>query len=264
MIAAIVLAIIGYIFGSVRIIKEGTNGVVERLGRFERVLEPGLNFVVPVLDRVLEESTREQTIDIPPQSAITQDNASVTVDAIVFFRIKDVYRANYSVEDLEDALENLVITTLRSEVGKLTLRDAVSSRDKINRAVLNQLDQATEAWGAKVIRVEVQEIQLPPELRQAMDAEMVAESRRKAAISESQGTVQSIQLISDALKEASNAKAVLQYLVAKSYVDANYKLGESNNSKIIFMDPKALTETVGELIAADNNEGMSGNENRPS
>lgn len=258
-IAAITLAIIGYMAGSVKVVSEGSRAIVERLGRYQRTLEPGLNFVVPVLDTVLYESTRERTIDIEPQNAITKDNVTISVDAIMYWKILDVYRAYYAVEDLEDALKNLVITTLRSEVGQLTLTETVSSRNKINQALLHQLDEATESWGVKVMRVEVQEIKYSDALREARDAEMAAESRRKAVVSESEGTVKSIKLIADALQETPNAKAVLQFLVTKSYVDANQKLSESNNSKIIFMDPKALTETVGELISAEPGESINGN-----
>lgn len=255
---AVALALVGYTAGSVKIINQGEEALVQRLGRYHRTLKPGLNFVIPVLDTVLVESTREQILDIDPQTAITRDNATVTVDAIVYWRILELFRAYYEVENLEEALKNLVITTLRSEVGLMNLKELVSSRNRINQELLRSLDEATESWGVKILRIEVQEIKLSAALTEARNAELAAESRRKAALSESQAAVESIRIISDALREAPNAKAMLQYLVAKSYIDASQKLGESNNSKIIFMDPKALSDTVSELIAADENEGLGG------
>lgn len=260
LLAALTLAIIGYMVGSVKVINEGNEGIVERLGQYRRTLKPGMNFVIPVLDTVLVETTREQLLDIEPKSAITRDNVSLTVDAIMYWKILDVYKAYYAVEDLEEALKNLVITTLRSEIGRMDLRETVSNRAKINQALLHQLDEATETWGVKVIRVEVQEISPSKTMLESMELERAAESKRKATISETEGMVESIQRISRALQSQPNAQAVLKYLVAQRYVDANFKLGESANSKIIFMDPKALSESVGELMSSEGPEaGGHGN-----
>lgn len=255
-VAALSLAIIGYMAGSVKIINEGNAGIVERLGRFRRTLNPGLNFVIPVMDTVLVETTREQLLDIEPQSAITRDNVSVTVDAIMYWKILDVYKAYYAVEDLEASLRNLVTTALRSEVGQMELKEIVSSRNKINQGLLHQLDEATETWGVKIMRVEVEEIQISKTLQEALELERAAESKRKAAISETEGTVESIQRLSRALQAQPNSNEVLRYLIMQRYVESNLKLSESDNSKIIFMDPKSLTETVGELIASDQTEGF--------
>jgi regulator of protease activity HflC (stomatin/prohibitin superfamily) len=260
-IIAATLAIAGYTIGSVKIINQGTEAIVERLGKYQRTLKPGLNFVIPMMDAILVESIRERFIDIAPQSAMTRDNATVDVDAIVYWQILDLYSAYYNVENLKAALENLVITSLRSEVGRMNLSDLVSSRDKINEGVLRHLDEATESWGVKIMRVEVQEIKISDELRQARDRELAAESLKKAALSQSEADVKSIQIIAEALANTPNSRAMLQYLVAKNFIDANQKLSASPNSKIIFLDPKALTETVGELIAADQTEGLSGTSN---
>ncbi|MGA7932450.1 MAG: paraslipin [Kovacikia sp.] len=254
LLAAFVLSLVGYIFGSIKIIDQGNEGLVERFGQYQRSLKPGLNVVIPLIDKVFVESTREQLLDIEPQSAITRDNVSLQVDAIMYWKILDVQKAYYAIEDLLKALENLVITTLRSEIGKMDLRETISLRTKINQALLHELDEATETWGVKVIRVEVQDIKLSEELRAALEKERTAESLRKAQISETEGVVESIQRLSRALQAQPNSDAVLRYLFMKDYVNANAKLGESKNSKIIFMDPKALTETVSELIAGSNGE----------
>jgi regulator of protease activity HflC (stomatin/prohibitin superfamily) len=266
LLAALTLAIIGYIFGSVKIIYQGNEALVERFGQYRRTLKPGLNFVIPVIDTVIEESTREQLLDIDPQSAITRDNVTLQVDAVMYWKILDVQKAYYAIEDLEKALENLVITTLRSEIGRMDLRETVSSRNKINQALLHELDEATESWGVKVIRVEVQDIKLSDTLREALEAERAAESKRKAAISETEGMVESIQRIQRAIQSQPNPETVLRYLVAQKYIDGNVKLSESKNTKVIFMDPGTLTEAVSDLLYPDNpgSEGTSSNGNGTS
>jgi regulator of protease activity HflC (stomatin/prohibitin superfamily) len=262
-LAALALVIVGYTANSVRIVNEGTEVLVERLGRFHRKLPPGLNFIVPMLDNVvLEESTRERVLDIQPQDAITKDEASLEVDAVVYWRVLDLERTYYEVEDIEEALKNLVITTLRSKIGQMEFSQTFSSRDDINQALLKELDKVTETWGVKVTRVEVQRITPSQAIKEAMDLERAAESKRKAAIAEAEGkreasiaeargTVQSLEMIAEALRSKPNTQQVLKYLVAQRYVDANLKLGESNNSKVIFMDPKALTEATSELMVGE-------------
>lgn len=259
-VAALALVIIGYTVGSVKIVNQGSEALVERLGRYHRKLTPGLNFVVPFLDNlVLLESTRERVLDTEKQKAITRDNVQVEVDAVVYWRILQLERTYYVVEDIEAALGNLVQTTLRSEIGRMDLTQTSSSRTEINQALLHQLDDTTAAWGVKVTRVEVQEIMPPADLLKAMELERASESKKKAAIAEAQGkkqasieeaegAVQSMRLIADALETHANSSEILRYLVAQRYVDANLKLGDSPGSKVVFMDPKALNEGISELL----------------
>lgn len=263
-IAALALIAVGYIVGSVKTINQGNEALVERLGKYHKKLTPGLNFVVPFLDNVvLEVSVREQVIDTEPQEAITRDNVSVEVDAVLYWRILQLERAYYAVEDVETALKNLATTTLRSEIGRMELAQTFSSRNEINQSLLQQLDDATATWGVKVTRVEVQRITPAKTVMDAMELERAAESKKKAAISEAEGkkraaieeaegAVQSMRLLADALKSHPNSREILRYLVAQRYVDANYRLGDSPNSKIVFMDPKALTEALGELMYTEN------------
>jgi regulator of protease activity HflC (stomatin/prohibitin superfamily) len=272
--AAVALLIIGYTVGSVKIINQGNEALVERLGRYHRKLSPGLNFIVPFVDTiVLEESTRERVLDTEPQEAITKDNVSVKVDAVMYWRILQLERTYYAVEDVEEALKNLVTTTLRSEIGRMQLAQTFSSRAEINHALLQQLDDATATWGVKVTRVEVENIAPAKSVLDAMELERAAESRKKASISEAEGkkraaieeaegAVQSMKLLAEALKNQPNSQEILRYLVAQRYIDTNYRLGESPNSKIIFMDPKALTEALGELMV-DETPGGQGN-SRPN
>lgn len=258
LIAIATLVVFGYMIGSVKIINQGYEGIVERLGRYQRTLKPGLNFVVPLLDTVLVENTREQILDIPPQSVITKDNVTFTVDAVLYWKILVVERAYYEIDNVENALKNLVLTTLRSEIGKMDLKDTFASREKINDEMRKQLDEAVEPWGVKIIRVEVQEIKLSDELRRALEAEKTAESERKAKISQAQGVVESIQLISEALQKQTNTQQVLKYLLAQDYVKSNVELGKSDNSKIIFMDPQKLNEAITHLIGMVELEDQGG------
>ena len=248
-IAILAFIVVGYSVGSVRIIKEGNAALVERLGRYRSTLEPGLSFIVPLLDSVvLEDSLREQTLDIEPQRAITKDNVNLDVDAIIYWRIYDLKRTYYAIEDVEFAMQELVITTLRSEVGKTDFQELFSSRDTINSALLDVLDEATAPWGLKVNRVEIQKLDPPQNVLEAMQKERAAIYEKSAKISEAQADVESMRILSEALDATGSGKEVLQYLLAQRYVAANQKIGESENSKVLFMDPKALTEGLADLM----------------
>ncbi len=264
-LAPMILVIIGYTIGSTKIITQGNQALVERLGRYHKKLEPGINYIIPFVDKIaVEDTLREQVLDIPAQQAITKDNISVAVDAVVFWKVEDLVKAFYNVEDVERAIEELVTTTLRSTIGELELDQTYSSRADINRNLLRQLNEAAENWGVKVIRVEVQEIKPPTTVLESLAKARAAESEKQAKIFEAQGTVESIEMLSKALLEQPNSRAVLQYLVAQRYLDANQKLGESPNSKVVFMDPKALSEALTDLIGGGETPvGGNGSSFRP-
>lgn len=259
-LAPMILVVVGYTIGSTKIITQGNQALVERLGKYHKRLQPGLNYIIPFVDRIaVEDTTREQVLDTEPQQAITKDNIPVTVDAVVFWRIQDLKDAYYNVEDVEMGIENLVKTTLRSMIGELPLDETYSARTQINQNLLAQLAQATQGWGVEVIRVEVQEITPPREVLESLAKARAAESEKQAeifkaegakaaAISEAEGTVKSLEILSRALHETPNSREVLQYLVAQRYVEANQKLGESPNSKVVFIDPRALTEAMTDLM----------------
>jgi regulator of protease activity HflC (stomatin/prohibitin superfamily) len=250
-LAPMILVVIGYSIGSTKIITQGNQALVERLGKFHKKLEPGLNYIIPFIDRVaVEDTIREQVLDIPAQQAITKDNISVEVDAVVFWKVEDLMKAYYNVEDVERAIEELVTTTLRSTIGELELDQTYSSRSDINRNLLVHLNEAATNWGVKVIRVEVQELKPPADVLESLAKARAAETQKQAEIFKAQGTVESIEMLSKALLEQPNSKAVLQYLIAQRYVDANQKLGESPNSKVVFMDPKALSEAITDLMGS--------------
>ena len=259
-LAPMILVAVGYTIGSTKIITEGNQALVERLGKYHKRLGPGLNYIIPFIDRIaVEDTTREQVLDIEPQQAITKDNILVTVDGVVFWKIRNLKDAYYNVEDVELAIENLVKTTLRSMIGELNLDETYASRADISDRLLRQLADASQDWGVEVLRVELQELTPPAEVLESLAKARAAESQKQAdifraegakqvAISEAEGTVKSLEILSKALQGHPNTKDVLQFLIAQRYVEANEKLGESPNSKVVFIDPRALTEAMTDLI----------------
>lgn len=248
------LIVLGYSVSSVRIVNQGNQALVERLGRYHRKLRPGLTFVVPFLDAIVfEESLRERLLDIPSQKAITADNVAIAADAVVYWKILDLERTYYEVEDIESAIRELVVTTLRSQLGKMQLEQTFASRDEITQALLDQLDEATEPWGAKVTRVEVQSITPPDAVLKSMQQQQAAELRRQATVLEAagdqeakvkraQGTVESLQLLSQVAQDHPNTQELLRFLIAQRYVAANQQIGTSANSRVLFMDPTLVIE----------------------
>lgn len=192
--------------GSVKIIKQGDEALVELLGRYDgRKLHPGVNFTIPFLSYVAtKETIREKILKVPPQNCITRDNVSITVDAVLYWRILDLEKAYYKVQDLQGAISNLVLTQIRTEMGKLNLNDTFTARTEVNENLLRELDIATAPWGVKVTRVEVLGLVPSPTVRYAMEMQMSAERRKQADILTSEGERQA--LINSA---QGNAKAQL-------------------------------------------------------
>merc|ERR1719244_1789650 len=162
--------------------------VVERMGRFNSVLEPGLNILFPVIDKVrYVQSLKEIAIDIPQQSAISLDNVAINIDGVLYLRIKDPYKASYGVEDPEFAITQLAQTTMRSEIGKITLDTLFRERDNLNTAIVIAINQASEAWGIQCMRYEIRDIRMPARVQEAMQMQVEAERKKRAAILESEG-----------------------------------------------------------------------------
>jgi regulator of protease activity HflC (stomatin/prohibitin superfamily) len=179
----IVLALGGSaVAGSVRVVNQGNEALVERLGSFNKKMQPGLNFVLPFVDQVIyQETIREKVLDIPPQKCITRDNVGIEVDAVVYWRIVDMEKARYKVEDLQSAMVN------RSEMGQLELDQTFTARTQINELLLQDLDVSTDPWGVKVTRVELRDIIPSQAVREAMELQMSAERRKRASILTSEG-----------------------------------------------------------------------------
>ena len=250
-IIAIVLVLIGYALGSAKLINQGNEALVERLGRYHRKLAPGLNFIVPLLDQiVMEDTTRDQVLDIEPQKAITKDNIYLEVDGVVYWKIRDMERSFYQIDNLEQALTNLTATTLREIVAQNSLEETNAARADMNKALLDELNQITTEWGVQIIRVDIQRITPPESVQKSMEEQRAAEIKsraaileadgeRQAAIMKAEGTKTSMKIISEALRTIPDSQEVLRYLESQEQINASYKLSESKNAKVVFVNANA-------------------------
>lgn len=162
--------------------------IVERMGKFHRILEPGLNILIPIADRVkYVQSLKEIAVDIPKQSAITSDNVTLSIDGVLYLRIVDPYLASYGVEDPEFAITQLAQTTMRSELGKISLDKVFRERESLNVNMVESINKASEAWGMTCLRYEIRDIKLPPRVQEAMQMQVEAERKKRAAVLESEG-----------------------------------------------------------------------------
>jgi len=176
----------------VKVTSSSRSMLVERLGKYNRQLSPGLSLVIPGLERVVShESLKERVLDIPPQQCITRDNVSIEVDAVVYWQLLEHPRAYYAVDNLQSAMVNLVLTQIRAEMGKLDLDETFTTRSEVNDVLLKELDQATDPWGVKVTRVELRDIKPSNGVQQAMEQQMTAEREKRAAILRSEGEKES-------------------------------------------------------------------------
>lgn len=286
--------------GSVKVVNQGNEVLVERLGSYNQKLQPGLNFVIPFLDKIVYQQTiREKVLDIPPQKCITRDNVGIEVDAVVYWRIVDMEKAWYKVENLHAAMTNLVLTQIRSEMGQLELDKTFTARSQINEMLLRELDIATDPWGVKITRVELRDIVPSQTVRESMELQMAAERRRRAAILTSEGeresavnsargkaeaqildaeasakatilqaeaqqksivlqaqaerqqqvlkaqaTSEALQIITKTLNSEPGAQEALQFLLAQNYLEMGTKIGSSDSSKVMFMDPRSIPATL--------------------
>ncbi|MFM6192681.1 MAG: SPFH domain-containing protein [Planktothrix sp.] len=247
--------IIGFMLNSsVKVISTSDQAIVERLGQYKRTLKPGLQFIVPVLEKIVYYDTnRERLLDIDTQEVMTRDQITLKINAGVFWKIEDLHKFYYNVETnkTKEAISNLVLTTLRAEIGLINLEDLLAKIKKVNEDLLKALKEGTTNWGITIIRVDIQNITPPKSLQDAMERKRVAESRKQAEISEAQGQAQSIKVLADTLKLETNSPEFLKFLITKQYVEANQQLSQSANSKVIFMNPNQLTEPISHLMEND-------------
>jgi regulator of protease activity HflC (stomatin/prohibitin superfamily) len=239
--ALVLLALLGG--GSVKVTSGGRSRLVERLGKYDRELQPGLSFVLPVVEKVVShESLKERVLDIPPQLCITRDNVSIEVDAVVYWQLLEHSRAYYAVDNLQAAMVNLVLTQIRAEMGKLDLDQTFTTRSEVNELLLKELDEATDPWGVKVTRVEMRDINPSSGVQQAMEAQMTAEREKRAAIlrsegekeaqlNEARGRAEALVLDARAQKEAllleAEAQVKQQELLAKAKAEAALELASA-------------------------------------
>jgi len=277
-IVAIVLGVVALfvLARAIRIVPQARAGIVERLGRYHRTLQPGLALIVPFVDRVKPLlDLREQVVSFPPQPVITEDNLVVNIDTVIYFQVTDARAATYEIANYIQGIEQLTVTTLRNVIGDLTLEETLTSRDQINSQLRVVLDEATGKWGIRVNRVELKAIDPPTTIQDAMEKQMRAERDKRAAILTAEGVKQSQILTAEGQKQSAiltaqgrreaqileaegQSKAIETVFEAIHEGDADPKLlayqylqvlpqiaqGESNKVWII---PSELTQALGHL-----------------
>ncbi len=287
------------LFRSLKFIDQGNEALVQSLGKYKTKLNAGMHFINPFFDKIVyTETIREKVLDVPKQTCITRDNVSISVDAVVYWRIVDMAKAYYKVENLLLAMQNLVLTQIRAEMGKLELDQTFTARADINETLLRELDLATDPWGVKVTRVELRDIIPSKAVQDSMELQMTAERKRRAAILTSEGerdaainsakgkaeaqileaeahkkaailgaqaeqqalilkaeaerqqqilkaqaTAQALQIVAKQLQNEPNARESLQFLLAQQYLEMGIKIGSSDSSKVMFMDPRSIPAT---------------------
>ncbi|HEY5224004.1 MAG TPA: SPFH domain-containing protein [Microbacteriaceae bacterium] len=236
-VAVIVIFVLVTLFRAIRIVPQATAGVVERLGKYHKTLLPGLNIVVPFIDRVRPLlDMREQVVSFPPQPVITEDNLVVSIDTVVYFQVTDARAATYEIANYLGAVEQLTTTTLRNVVGGLNLEQALTSRDEINGQLRIVLDEATGKWGIRVGRVELKAIDPPVSIQDSMEKQMRAERDRRAVILTAEGNKQS---------EILNAEGMRQAAILKAEGDAKAAVLRAEG------EGKAITTVFGAIHAGD-------------
>lgn len=276
------------LFAGVKTVPQGSVWTVERFSAYTRLMQPGLNFVLPYIDRVGRKlNVQEQVVEIPEQSVITRDNATVAVDGIIYYRVMEPEKAAYQVTNLTLALTTLAMTNIRAVIGEMELDATLSSRERINSSLLVILDGATEPWGVKVSRVEIRKIEPPENLIRAMNLQMTAERERRAAVARAEGERQAAilraegekqalilaaegrqqaanrdaearvalahaeaeatQMVSDAA--AQHGQAGLRYFIATNYVRAFQALASAPNTRLVVV-PMESAALAGGIVQA--------------
>lgn len=303
LITSVVLILLALIlaYNIIKIVPQSEMWVVERLGRYNKTLQPGLSVLIPFIERVVNRvNMKEILIDIPQQDIISKDNASVSIDAVCFIRITDPYKATYQVDNLEYAIENLALVNIRNELGKMELDEILSSREVLNSAITNQIDDATNPWGVKVQRVDIKELEPAKSIKETMEKQikaerekraeiLTAESIKKSKILQAEGENQSIILRAEAEKREAELRAearereaeaeakatkmlseaikngddkAINYFIAQKYTKALENIGSANNSKLVLM-PLEASNLIGSIAGISQVVGgqMFSNEN---
>lgn len=278
----LVMFVIVVVFAGIKVVPQGQQWTVERFGRYTRTLEPGLGLIIPFMDKVGRKlSMMESVLDVPSQTVISKDNAAVTADGVVFYRIVDAPKAAYQVDNLTHAIINLTTTNLRSVLGSMELDNMLSNREKINERLLLAVDAATSPWGIKVTRIEIRDLNMSDELQEAMNLQMTAERHRRAVVTKANGDKEAEILQAEGMRQAAVLRAegeklaailtaearereaqaeaqatrdvsaairegdvqAIQYFLGVKYVEALQEIGKSDNSKLVLMPLEAAGVT---------------------
>lgn len=254
----LIIPVVILIWKGIRIVPQGEEWVVERLGKFNAVLRPGLTVINPIFSKVsYKVTTKDIILDIPEQEVITKDNAVILANAVAFIKVTNIERAVYGIDNFAEAMRNMVQTSLRSIIGGMDLNQALSSRDRIKAELKTAVaDEATD-WGLTVKSVEIQDIKPSMNMQQAMERQAAAERERVAVVTQAEGEKQALILDAEARLEAARRDAEAQEVAAKASAEAMRLIAEAvkdNNSSAMFLLGDRYIQTLSKMSASDNSK----------
>ena len=288
--AFVIVVLLVLVYLSVRVVQQYEKMIIFRLGKTNEAMvrDPGINFLIPIVDRPVKVDVREQFIEVPSQTTITKDNAPISVDFLIYWRISEPLKSVVNVANFAGALQGVATTTLRAVIGDILLDEVLSKREQINEVLRTKLDEVTERWGGKVTTVEIREITPPRDVQDAMNRQLSAERTRRAVITESEGSRQSAINVAEGQKQSEILKAegdrqaailraegfsqaltrifqaatgIDEKTMALQYLDALKALGASPATK--FVIPTEFTRLI-EPFTGYVQKGMSGGEEKPA
>jgi regulator of protease activity HflC (stomatin/prohibitin superfamily) len=254
----LLIAVVATLVAGVKIVPQGEEWIVERLGKYHRTLKPGLNIIIPYIDSIRQKmTTRDIILDVNKQEVITKDNAVIITNAVSFIKITDPKKALYGVEDFRLAIQNLIMTTLRSIIGEMKLDEALSNRETIKARLKEQIIDDVADWGITVKTVEIQDITPSPSMQEAMEQQAAAERERRAMETRAEGEKNAMILVADGKLEAAKREAQAQVKLAQASAEAIGMIGESLKEKelpAMFLLGDRYIESMKKLAESQNSK----------